>query len=282
MKKLYSFALLALTMGFVFVSCDNEKDEDPEVSYTLSISLPKADSLYLTKNLTEMAQHNKYRFWTYSVGEHKFIWHNEQGAEIKTYTTEEFAKRYNHTDFELLKEAMGRLINLHKDAHGHDEQEEELALRARDIEFGDIETQRFVVHLSVLSRDHNHKPTIIIGTKKDVTKEMDMKQRNQELSLRYLSMFYNNESGILIFDHDGILQNANQKACELLAWDVDEMVKKHTSIKTIIGPDNKIKILSDTDGMKGIYTGSGIAVDYQVKTIINDNDELLGLYVFCI
>jgi hypothetical protein len=60
------------------------------------------------------------------------------------------------------------------------------------------------------------------------------------------------------------------------------MVKKNTSIKTIIGPDNKIKILSDLDGMKGIYTGSGIAVDYQVKTIINDNDKLLGLYVFCI
>ena len=235
-----------------------------------------------TKNLTEMAQHNKYRFWTYSVGEHKFIWHNEQGAEIKTYTTEEFAKRYNQTDFELLKEAMGRLINQHKDAHGHDEQEEELELRARDTEFGDVEKHGFVVHLSVLSRDHNHKPTIIIGTKKDVTKEMDMKQRNQELSLRYLSMFYNNESGILIFDHDGILQNANQKACELLAWDVDEMVKKNTSIKTIIGPDNKIKILSDLDGMKGIYTGSGRAVDYQVKTISNENDELLGLYVFCI
>ena len=51
MKKIYSFALMALTMGFVFVSCDKDKDNDNDVevekSYTLSISLNKADSVYL-------------------------------------------------------------------------------------------------------------------------------------------------------------------------------------------------------------------------------------------
>ncbi|HOD69223.1 MAG TPA: DUF4465 domain-containing protein [Bacteroidaceae bacterium] len=46
MKKIYSIALVALTMGFVFVSCDNEKEE-PIKSYTLSVSLEKSDSVYL-------------------------------------------------------------------------------------------------------------------------------------------------------------------------------------------------------------------------------------------
>ena len=35
MKKVLSFALMALAMGFVFVSCDNEKEEGAK-SYTLS------------------------------------------------------------------------------------------------------------------------------------------------------------------------------------------------------------------------------------------------------
>ena len=43
MKKVLSFALVALTMGFVFVSC--EKDETP--SYTLSMSLEKENTVYL-------------------------------------------------------------------------------------------------------------------------------------------------------------------------------------------------------------------------------------------
>ena len=45
MKKVLSFALMALAMGFVFVSCDDDKDDVK--SYTLSLSLSKADSVYL-------------------------------------------------------------------------------------------------------------------------------------------------------------------------------------------------------------------------------------------
>ena len=40
--------MMALAMGFVFVSCDNEENgEEAAKSYTLSISLDKADSTYL-------------------------------------------------------------------------------------------------------------------------------------------------------------------------------------------------------------------------------------------
>ena len=53
MKKVLSFALMALTMGFVFVSCDNEKDDVK--SYTLSMSLNKADSVYLGSDTTVKA-----------------------------------------------------------------------------------------------------------------------------------------------------------------------------------------------------------------------------------
>lgn len=54
MKNFYSFALMALTMGFVFVSCDKDNNDSEDAnavkSYTLSISLDKADSLYLATN----------------------------------------------------------------------------------------------------------------------------------------------------------------------------------------------------------------------------------------
>ncbi len=73
MKKYYSFALMALTMGFVFVSCDKEdtlEDPTPKVinnlpvkeiqgsttadatSYTLSLSLGKDNQYYLGTDTT--------------------------------------------------------------------------------------------------------------------------------------------------------------------------------------------------------------------------------------
>lgn len=244
----------------------------------------KATQTYhqLTLDIAKVAEHEKFRYWTYYVDEQKYIWHDENGNEVFTCTAEEFAKRYNKMDYDQLKEAMDRLIRKNMDTHGHMENEEELELKARDEEFGDEKLHGFVVHLSVLSRNQQGRPTVIVGTKKDVTKEMDLKQKNQELSLRYLSMFYNNESGILIFDQHGYLQDANQKASQLLMWDIDQMVEKHVHIDTILGAEKNIKVLGEADGMKGVMNIGAGAIDYQVKAIYNENNELLGLYVFCI
>jgi len=52
MKKFYSLALMALTMGLVFVSCD--KDDDAKESYTLSYSLSKTDSAYISSDKTNL------------------------------------------------------------------------------------------------------------------------------------------------------------------------------------------------------------------------------------
>ena len=56
MKMVLSFALMALTMGFVFVSCEKENGDDQAAkSYTLSVSLSKADSVYLGSDTTVKA-----------------------------------------------------------------------------------------------------------------------------------------------------------------------------------------------------------------------------------
>ena len=54
MKKVLSFALMALAMGFVFTSCDKEENggEEAAKSFTLSYSLSKADSVYLSTDST--------------------------------------------------------------------------------------------------------------------------------------------------------------------------------------------------------------------------------------
>ena len=84
MKKVLSFALMALAMGFVFVSCDNEKETpeedktvtiintlpvssiqgvtvDDQTSYTLSLSLNKANQVYLSNDTTNSLPFGYYR-----------------------------------------------------------------------------------------------------------------------------------------------------------------------------------------------------------------------------
>lgn len=234
----------------------------------------------LAHQLAQVAEHDKVRFWTYDVNEQKFAWHNEYGMVVNTYTPEEFAKRYSKEDFALLKEELDRLITPHIDAKGHEETEETLELKAKDVELGDAELHGFVLHLSVLSRDLHGKPTVIIGAKKDVTKERRLKELNTERSLRYLSLFYNNESGVLYFDKDGYLVDANSKASELMMFDVDEMIKLHAHFSNLLHTD--ITNLEEADGNNGKLTVGSNEVNYHIKVIRNDENEIIGIFVFCI
>ena len=234
----------------------------------------------LAHQLARLTQYNKVRFWAYDINEKKFEWHDENGVAIRTYTSEEFAKRYSKEEFSLLQDAIDRISLQHKDTKGNEEIEETLELTARDAEFGDNEQHGFVVHLSVLSRDAHGKPQVIIGTKKDVTKERQLKLQNTKRSLRYLSMFYNNASGIVSFDKDGRMQDANPRSSELLQFDIDEAVQRHVHLNSLL--HTSFSQLSEADGQDGQLTIGCAIVNYHIKVVRNDNSHIIGLFVFCV
>ena len=163
---------------------------------------------------------------------------------------------------------------------GHEEQEETLELRAKDMECGDQQLHDFVVDLTVLRHTREGKPLIIVADKKDITKEHRLKKVNAERSLRYLSVFYNDESGVIYFNSNGILMNANSKASELLKCDIDKMVKNHVHVNNLF--NTTFTIMEDADGHRGSLMIGDHSVDFQMKTVSNDEKELIGLFVFCI
>ena len=72
MKKVLSFALMALTMGFVFVSCDNEEEIDGK-SFTLSVSLSKADSVYLGTDKSKSYGDSAYLYYHQDITINPFV-----------------------------------------------------------------------------------------------------------------------------------------------------------------------------------------------------------------
>ena len=234
----------------------------------------------LANKLADAARMNKMRFWTYHVSEHKFTWHDVNGTAIDNHTEQEFESRYNKHDAEKLQEALEKLITRHVDAKGHLEKEETLELKAKDKEAGDNELHDFVVHLSVLNTDAHNKPVTIVGAKKDVTKEHQLQLENTERSLCYLSLFYNNESGILLFDRHGCLQNANTRAGELLGCDMDDMVKRHVFMNHFF--HTIYTYPGEADGKSGSIKVQNWTVKYHMKAIYDNYHQLLGLFAFCV
>ena len=232
------------------------------------------------KRLAAMLQASHVRIWSYNVGKGTFSWAEEEGAFAIDYTAEEFAKRYSKEDARLLKEAINRLAKQQKDARGHVEIETTLELRAKDAEYGDLELRNFVVTLYVRESDSSGRPSVITALKRDVTKEYRFKQANVEHSLRFWSIFFNDETGIAVFDKEGYIQNANPKACQLFQCDIDKVVEDRVHINQFLHTD--FADLEDANGFAGSLTVGNHTIEYQVKTACGDDKKLLSILVFCL
>lgn len=230
----------------------------------------------LSTMLSQLENIGHLRIWSYKVKSRKFYYYDEKGHLIGTYSMDAFSHRYSREDFWKLRDALERLASRHKDAHGHEEQELTLEIQAMDMDYSDSKLHSFYVDLSVLRRSRNGNPLEIIAIKKDITKERQQKTADSERLLRYWSMFYSTDSGILFFDNQGIIRNANTKACELLDIDIDALVENRADLNSMF--PNQLASLRDVHGYHSTING----VEYKMRTVKDHDGELLGIFVFCV
>lgn len=249
------------------------------VSYQLRIRRIMKTNRQLNRRLALINETTQVRIWTYDVNANEISWRNENGKVAYTYTLEEFSQRYSEEDFQHLKDALDRLISQHKDAKGHEEEEVTLELKAKDLEDGDNELRNFVVVVSVLRHDKDGKPSVIIGTKKDVTEARRLKRLEDERTLRYWSIFYSQDAAIILFNRLGVIQDISPKACELCRCDGDKLIMQRIHINDFF--KSKFTDLSKTNGFHAIQVVNDVRIEYQLKTFFNDSNQLLGIFAFC-
>lgn len=264
---LTALAILLLLIAVVYI-----------LNYRIQNKRVTEASNRLNRRLSLVVETSKVRIWTYDAETGLFAWHNENGQVAYTYTMEEFSHRYSEDDFKHLKDAIYRLVGQQKDAHGHEEEQETLELKAKDVEGGDHELHDFVIVLSVLRRDKSGKPAVIIGIKKDVTERLRLKRLEDERTLRYWSIFYSQDTAVILFDKEGWLEDINPKASEICQRHSDDIIKEHIHLNDFLG--TSFTDLSTADKCRGTLTISQTPVEYQLKTVFNDNGELLGIFAF--
>jgi PAS domain S-box-containing protein len=263
------------------------------ISYRLqSYRLTRANDKR-NRRLAVILQTSQVHIWTYDIAANQFAWRNENGQVAYTYTMEEFSQRYSPEDFAKLKDALDELGS-QESGDKSQERNITLNLRAKDTESGDNELRDYVIVLSVLRRDKHGKPTVIIGTKKDVTRDRDKERFEEERTLRYWSIFYTPVVGILLFDKDGYLVNINPKACEIFCCEEDEIINEHVSLRDIFDIGNCT--LEETDGyhasqfinfdttpldqrkIKSIRRTGRVCNEVRLMTVYDDDNQLLNIF----
>ncbi|MCR4601927.1 MAG: transporter substrate-binding domain-containing protein [Prevotella sp.] len=265
--------------------------------YLLQTRRTRRKNKLLNQRLALILQTSQVRIWTYDIARQEFSWRNENGQVAYTYSMDEFVQRYDEEGLKQLKGAIDQLSG-HVQAHkGYDEEEVTLELKAKDVEGGDRELHDFVIVLSVLTRDKDNKPTVIVGTKKDVTRERQQQRKENERNLRYWSIFYTPMVGVLLFDKKGYLVNINPYACDMFHCNSDEIIREHVRLNDCF--DCEITDLEEADGfcatqiidfhrlspeerrVKSMHHNGKLVCEYRIMTVHGDGGELLGVFVIC-
>ena len=137
---------------------------------------------------------------------------------------------------------------------------------------------------------------MIIGTKKDVTKESQHKRDEDDRALRYWSIFYTPIVGIMYFDKEGKIVNINPKACEMFRCEAEEIIAEKASIRDILGiGDINLesldgfyathiidldKIPDEERMIKSIKAKGKLYNEFKLMTVYDDSEELLGIFAF--
>lgn len=263
------------------------------ISYRLQNYKLTRQNRKTNSRLALILETSKVRIWTYDVNTNEFAWRNEKGQIAYTYSMEEFSQRYSREDFEQLKARLDELAHSRKQP-GEEEKEVTLNLRAKDSEGGDEQLRDYIITLSVLRRNRYGDASIIIGTKKDITKDRKAQRLDEERTLRYWSVFYTPVVGILLFDQDGILKNINPKACDILQCEEDEIINEHVSLSDFFDIGNET--LEETDGyyasqdidldkipqekrkITSIRRTGKLCNEIRLMTVYDDDNSLLGIF----
>ena len=263
------------------------------ISYRIQSTKLNRQNLMRNRRLALILQTSQVRIWTYDIVKDQFAWCNDNGQVAYTYSMEEFSQRYSPEDSARLKTALNRLA---KGTKNNKEEELTLSLRAKDVEGGDTDLRDYYIVLSVLRRDKEGKPTVIIGTKKDVTKESQHKRDEDDRALRYWSIFYTPIVGIMYFDKEGKIVNINPKACEMFRCEAEEIIAEKASIRDILGiGDISLesldgfyathiidldKIPDEERMIKSIKAKGKLYNEFKLMTVYDDSEELLGIFAF--
>ena len=234
------------------------------------------------KRIAQIMATSHVRIWTYDVEQKQFTWRGENGLAAYTYTVEEFSQRYRPADFERLTDVLRQLADTPQSPDGKEE-EVRLNIKARDTEGGDTEEKDFTIVLSVLHRDKKGRTTVILGIKQDVTEQTQRARKADESIQRYWSIFNMPMLGIVRFNPEGILVNANEKFCRMFDFDREALLAQHISFKDFLGA-KKVKF-EEADGFsstKTYHVGEGdreLNVEIYCMTFTDDHGKPEGLLV---
>ncbi|WP_028902552.1 ATP-binding protein [Prevotella sp. P6B4] len=181
------------------------------------------------ERLSLIIRTSNVQFCTYDVAKQIFTIMDSAGYPERSYSLLEFSHRFDPVDFNMLTDGLQTVI---------DEKEPTVTLQLKEYDNDLINSSSYSANLSVLRRDKNKKPSVIICSKSDNSQERQRQELIKESMLRYQSLFTSAMVDMVYYDADGYIVDINAKAMASLNLDIETIKKQRISLKDVLGFDH--------------------------------------------
>ena len=208
------------------------------------------------KRMTRKVRRSNARLALVLRASHVYVW--QYNIYNNTVTT--FDKEGRHEvsslsskfyDYEIVAEDFVRLRKALTLQTAQQSKRQVLYMKATDCTNGKV--LDFVITISVLHYDIDGRPTVLVGSFRDITQEKLRQQKAKDNMLRYHSIFDSAMVDTVAYDEHGVITDINKKASAAFPQNKQALIDSHITIQTVTGlEDLDLKAL-DTMHMTQIY-----------------------------
>lgn len=226
---------------------------------------------------------SKVHIWLYDIASQMVTSFEPNGKKITKPFSPDFGQYYvGPEDYERICILLNDMVSLKK-------QGETLELKA--IQSNSKKEYIFSVDFSVMKRDKNGKPTVIIGATRDITKIRQRQQQQKDTMLRYRHIFNSTLIDAVSYNEKGIIDDMNEKAVKGIGGDMQRIIDSQISIQSVLGePDLHLDDLdytyltqiyrstNDERALNKILNRDELYYELQLVPLRDDDGQLLGIY----
>ena len=149
-------------------------------------------------------QSEKIKVWTFDPAERIYRMLSDQGLGETAYTPIDFSHFYDRDDFEQMRKVV------------FDVRDRKARTGSAMVKSSGEDGQHLIyeISISVLRSDRQGRVRQLLGIQRDITATQQKHEEEQQMLVRYQTVFNSSVVDMLYYNADGLLTDINDKACE--------------------------------------------------------------------
>lgn len=226
---------------------------------------------------------SKVHIWLYNIASKTLTSISQEGKKSSIPLSPDFIHFY------LIPEDFERLCILLDELAAQKKEQETMEFHA--IKKDDKTAHIFSVDFSVMKRDKNGNPIVLIGATTNITEARQRQQQQKDTMLRYQHIFNSAMVDTVSYDKNGFIDDMNDKAAKGIGGDIQRIIDSHISVQNVIGDPNLslddldytylTQIYKSPDDKRTLnqYLGRDeLYYELQLVPVRDDEGKLLGIY----